>query len=166
MKNSRGFTLIELIVSFSIFVVLITLTTGTFIQALKTQGVVSGLSASMNEVSFVTEQMTREIRTGTNFSNVDSEKKTIRFINANREQVFYRYIDKRIERCSLPAGTTGECIYKALTSPSVKIANLRFRLENTRPAEGAPRITIVTSVAGPKDININLQTTVSARNID
>src|SRR3989344_8454344 len=127
MRGNKGFTLIELIVSFSIFIVLITLTTATFAQTLKTQRIVGSLSVAMNEVSFVTEQMAREIRTGTKFKNIDSEGKTIQFINANDEQVVYRYkeIDKRnkrIERCFLPSGTEGECSnYEALTSPEVEI---------------------------------------------
>lgn len=168
MSKNNGFTLIELIVSFSVFVVLITLTTGTFIQALKTQRVVSGLSASLNDVSFVTEQMAREIRTGTNFGNADSEQKSLRFINANKEQIIYRFkeVGKRIERCRLPAGAPEEC--NDLTSPEVKINRLNFILQGNRPGEGAPRITIITSVTDPEGIgiNVNLQTTVSARNID
>ncbi|MEX2033512.1 MAG: type II secretion system protein [Candidatus Colwellbacteria bacterium] len=167
MKNNKGFTLIELIVSFSIFIVLITLTTATFVQTLKTQQIVGGLSASMNEVSFVTEQMAREMRTGTDFKNIAGEE-TIQFTNANSELVSYKKVNNGandgIARC------VGACEadqdYQLLTSPEVKINVLKFILMGNGRDDGAPRITIVTAVQGPKDINVNLETTVSARNID
>lgn len=168
MKSYRGFTLIELIVSFSIFIVLVTLTTATFAQALRSQRVVSDLSVSMNEVSFATEQMMREIRTGANFQikNVAGEE-AFQLTNANNEQVNYRYgrIEKRIERCFLPAGTTGECgDYKALTSPAVKISTLKFILKGSGGIDGAARVTIITAVTDLRGIvNVNLETTVSAR---
>ena len=69
-----------------------------------------------------------------------------------------------IARC---AGTCeADQDYQLLTSPEVKISVLKFILMGNGRDDGAPRITIVTAVAGPKDINVNLETTVSARNID
>src|SRR3989344_4766166 len=120
MRSNKGFTLIELIVSFSIFIVLITLTTATFAQTLKTQQVVGGLSASMNEVSFVTEQMAREMRTGTDFKNIADEE-TIQFTNANSELVSYKKVNNGVNggiaRC---AGTCeADQDYQLLTSPEV-----------------------------------------------
>ena len=163
MKQEKGFTLIELIVSFSIFIVLITLTTATFAQTLKTQQIVGGLSVSMNEVSFVTEQMAREIRTGTDFKNIAGEE-TIQFTNAKGEKANYKKISNGIARC------VGECgadlDYKLLTSPDVKISALKFILRGNSRADGAARVTIITAVAGPKDINVNLETTISARVIE
>ncbi len=162
-KQGDGFTLIELIVSFSIFIVLITLTTATFAQTLRTQRIVGDLSVAMNEVSFVTEQMAREIRTGTNFGVAGEE--TIQFTNANNEQVSYKRVNngvnKGIGRCAGACGAESD--YKPLTSPDVKISTLNFILMGDGRANGAWRITIITAVQGPKDINVNLETTISAR---
>ena len=169
MNKEGGFTLIELIVSFTIFIALISLTTLTFTQTLQTRRVVSDLSASMNNIAFVTEQMAREIRTGTDFKNIADEG-TIRFTNANNEQVSYKKIDIGKDKHGI-----GRCVescdadrdYKVLTSPDVKIDNLKFILKGTERGDGfAPRITIITAVAGPKGISVPLQTTISARVID
>ena len=158
-----GFTLIELIVSFSIFVVLVALTTATFAQTLRTQRIVSNLSVSMNEVAFVTEQIAREIRTGTDFNNIDSEE-SIRFTNAKNEQVSYKRIGSSIARCV--GSCEADLDYQVLTSPGVKINALKFILKGNGRADGAPRITIVTAVIGPNDIKVNLETTISARVIE
>ena len=167
-SSEVGFTLIELIVSFSIFIVLITLTTATFAQTLRTQRIVGDLSVAMNEVSFVTEQMAREMRTGTKFSAAGAE--TIQFTNANNDQVSYQRIN--IEEAGKKISGIGrQCIgtcgtdpsYKLLTSPDVKISTLNFILMGDGRANGAWRITIITAVQGPKDINVNLETTISAR---
>ena len=164
INKERGFTLIELVVSFTIFIALISFTTLTFTQTLRTGRVISDLNASMNSIAFVTEQMMREIRTGTDFKNFAGEE-TIQFTNANNEQVSYKKINGGIGRCVGNCNT--DLVYKALTSPDVKIDKLKFILRGTRRGDGsAPRITIVTAVAGPKGINIPLQTTISARVIE
>lgn len=165
MNKERGFTLIELVVSFTIFIALISFTTLTFTQTLRTGRVISDLNASMNSIAFVTEQMMREIRTGTDFENFAGEE-TIRFTNANDERVSYKKINNDgIGRCVGNCNT--DLVYEALTSPDVKISNLKFILRGTRRGDSsAPRITIVTAVAGPKGINIPLQTTISARVIE
>jgi len=168
MNKEGGFTLIELIVSFTIFIALISLTTLTFTQTLQTRRVVSDLSASMNNIAFVTEQMAREIRTGTDFKNIADEG-TIRFTNANNEQVSYKKVNNGVNdgigRCVESCDADRD--YKVLTSPDVKIDNLKFILKGTERGDGfAPRITIITAVAGPKGISVPLQTTISARVID
>src|SRR3972149_4343197 len=168
MNKEGGFTLIELIVSFTIFIALISLTTLTFTQTLQIRRVVSDLSASMNNIAFVTEQMAREIRTGTDFKNIADEG-TIRFTNANNEQVSYKKVNNGVNdgigRCVESCDADRD--YKVLTSPDVKIDNLKFILKGTERGEGfAPRITIITAVAGPKGISVPLQTTISARVID
>ncbi len=161
MKKEEGFTLIELIVSFTIFIALISLTAVTFTQTLKTQRVVSDLSTSMSNVAFVTEQIAREIRTGTDFS---SNSEALLFTNAKGERVSYKKTDGGIGRCvgSCEAGS-----YKVLTSPEVKIETLKFILKGAEKGDNfSPRITIITNVAGPKGINLPLQTTISARVIE
>jgi len=165
INKEGGFTLIELVVSFTIFIALISFTTLTFTQTLRTGRVISDLNASMNSIAFVTEQMMREIRTGTDFENIAGLEETIRFTNANDERVSYKKINDGIGRCVGSCNT--DLIYKALTSPDVKIDKLKFILRGTKRGDGsAPRITIVTAVAGPKGINIPLQTTISARVIE
>lgn len=160
INKESGFTLIEFVVSFSVFVILISLTTIVFTQTLRTQRVVSDLNIAMNNVAFITEQMAREIRTATEFGDTNGEFGSIQFTNAKGEQVSYKKIGDSIGRC------VEGC--SVITSPEAKIKNLTFilRLDDGRGDKTAPRITIITSVAGPKGIDVNLQTTISARVIE
>lgn len=63
-KHRAGFTLIETMISIGIFMVLVTIAIGGFVQALHTQGEVGKLISAQSNVSLGIEQMTREIRTG------------------------------------------------------------------------------------------------------
>lgn len=164
MKD-KGFTLIELIISFSVFVILVSLAAIIFTQTLRTQKVITDLNVAMNNVSFVTEQMAREIRTGTEFTDTSGEVELLQFTNAEGERVSYKKLDKSIGRCVGDCGTDAD--YSPITSPEAQIKNLKFILRGTeRGDNAAPRITIITSVAGPKAIDINLQTTISGRVIE
>jgi type II secretory pathway pseudopilin PulG len=63
-KMKAGFTLVETLVSVGIFMILVTIAVGGFVQALHTQGEVTQLISAQSNVSLGVEQMAREIRTG------------------------------------------------------------------------------------------------------
>jgi len=157
-KKQEGFTLIELMVSSAIFVVLISVASGTFISALRTQRIVTDLSESMNNVSFVIEQIAREIRVGFEFSGGG---KRLQFTNSDGVLIEYRHLDKGIQRRENSEG------WETITSPDVEVGDLRFLLRGEESGDGEPpRVTITMSVVGEKGIEVNLQTTVSSRNLD
>jgi len=157
-KRQKGFTITELIISSGLFVVLISLASGAFIQSLRTQRIVTNLSASMNDVAFVTEQISREIRTGFGFT---SGGDSLSFTNARGESVTYSADGSKIRR------REGAGEWKNLTGDGVNIDNLEFILQGESSGDGEPpRITILMSVLGEKEIRVNLQTTVSSRILD
>ncbi len=64
-ESSRaGFTLVETMISIGIFMILVTIAVGGFVQAIHTQGEVSKLISAQSNVSLGIEEMAREIRTG------------------------------------------------------------------------------------------------------
>ncbi len=159
MKNKfsskNGFTLVELLVAMSLFVVVVALASGIFIQALRTQRATVALIAANNNASLAIEQMMREIRTGKNFTveGVNSgEGQSLDFQNARQEAVNYSLTNKSIARNN-----------NALTAENILVENLKFNLLAGLP----PRITIVLQISAlgvpaPGSF-INLQTTVSPR---
>ena len=157
-KRATGFTLIELLISTSLFIILISLASGTFVNMLRIQRVSMSLSRSMNDISFVLEQMSREIRVGFGFGA--STENVLRFTNSEGNSVSYKLVGDGIERCE-----SGNC--KILTAPDVKMDRLKFDLQGQNAGDSeAPRITIRLSVVGEKDIRINLQATTSSRITD
>jgi len=101
--------------------------------------------------------MAREIRVGFQFSDGGD---TLRFVNSNGEDVIYRLLDKGIERCE-------DASCETITTPDVNVDNLEFILQGEENGDGEPpRITILISILGEKDISVNLQTTISSRVLD
>lgn len=165
-KNAaRGFTLIELLVSSGLFLVLVALASGTFVNTLRTQRTVVGLAEGMNNAAFAIEQIAREARVGFNFESASPD--TITFTNADGEDVSYSRIVVD------GVGAIGRCVgagcstYTPMTSPAIDIESLEFVLQGANRGDGLPpRVTILITVRGEKDIRVNLQTTVSSRILD
>jgi prepilin-type N-terminal cleavage/methylation domain-containing protein len=167
-NSNNGFTVVELIVSMALFVVLAALASGTFIQTLRTQRMITSLAAANDNATQTLERITREIRTGFIFS-VPSEG-ILKFINYEGDAVTYKMISD-----SSGSGSVGKCVgdtgcdedknFKLITPPEVKIKNLKFRLKGDVNDGFAPRVTIVLEVASVNDMKTNLQTTVSARTL-
>ena len=167
ISNSRGFTIVELLVAMGLFVILIGIATGGFIRALRTQRLIVALMAANDNVNLTLEQMAREIRTGYNFSKISDTE--LQFVNANNIVVFYRLNEGAIER-----GTEDVFLqrtYRKITADNVKIIGFNINLLGNNPGDGyPPRITISLSVGIPnkyfENVSTNIQTTISARVLD
>lgn len=161
--NKKGFTIIELMVATSLFLVLVAVATGTFIQTLKTQRTITELAAANDNATQAVEQMSREIRTGFNF--VESTNTILKFTNYRSEQVSYKLVGNSISRCV--GGCQADTDFLPITAPEVKVERLNFTTSGINLTDNfPPRITITLSIMGPKNIKVNLQTTVSSRVIE
>ncbi|MGB9848014.1 MAG: PilW family protein [Minisyncoccia bacterium] len=159
--QSKGFTLIEILVATAIFLTIISITTATFLTSLRTQRY---LLASINgtaNLAYALEVMGREIRMGKSFF-VPTED-TINFLNVNNDAIVYRLNPdtQQIER-SIGGGP-----FKTLTSPDVRVLSLRFIIKGNERNDGQQvKVTIllkVASYAGRRQIESNIQTTISSR---
>jgi prepilin-type N-terminal cleavage/methylation domain-containing protein len=159
----KGFTMVELLVAMGIFLIVVTVSSVIFVNSLKSQRLLTALMAVNDNAVLSLEQMTREIRTGTNFSGSDSE---LIFVNAKGESAVYR-LDAA--KNVLEKGVNG--VFSAITADNVEVKTFRAILRGHNPGDGEPpRITVSLRVSGKlkdlREIITNLQTTVSARNID
>ncbi len=156
LKTSSGFTIIELIVAMSLFVIVIGIASGTFIRSLRTQRQTVALMAANNNASFTLEQMVREIRTGSAFSSGGSR---LSFTNYEDEMVEYAFADGVIMRNGRP-----------LTAKNVLVTYLSFSLSGAGVDDGlSTRVTIRMGVSGRGALETfvtRLQTTVAARVLD
>ena len=172
IKNSKGllseagFTIVELLVAMTLFVTLMSIVSGVFVRSLRTQRATAALIAANSNASLAMEQMSREMRTGSQFSGGGSE---IRFTNAKKEKVVYRW---NSTSGSVERSNDDGAAFKILTADNVKIKNLFFILfQGPSLADQYPdRITMVLQV-GAAGIFIdapvvNIQTTVSSRVIE
>lgn len=169
--SKYGFTVIELMVAMSMFLVLIGVATGTFLETLRMQKVITELTAANNNATQAIEQISREIRTGFNFQ--ESTKDILKFVNYKSELVWYKLGTSNDSDVCDQTGDAVGCLLKsndggstwsAITAPEVKVKRFDVIVAG---AEGTdlfpPRVTLVISIAGPKNIDVNLQTTISSR---
>jgi len=78
----EGFTLVELLVAMSVFIIVLTLAVAVFVNALRSQRFLTKLMAVNNNAGLVLEQMAREMRTGYKFIGSASCSPSISFSNS------------------------------------------------------------------------------------
>jgi len=167
ISNSKGFTIIELIVAMGLFLVAISIATGGFIRSLRTQKDLTELLSINDNAGLALEQMAREMRTGYNFSKVSESE--IQFVNSGNVVVYYRLNNGTLER-----GETDQFLqitYRKITADSVRITNFKITLMGNLPGDGfPPRITVSISVSGKgrdtQNVSTDIQTTISSRTLD
>ena len=156
-----GFTMVELLVATGLFVIVISVTSGIFVQSLRSQRSVVALMSANDNASLSIEQMSREIRIGSLFST-NADHSQLNFISQRAGEVTYKFNkeDNSIERNGI-----------AISSRNVKIVRLFFDLLGEELGDGqSTRVTIRLGVSAIDsrvgDIITNLQTTVSSRQLD
>ena len=186
-SNKSGFTLVEVLVAIAIFSVVISIAMGGFVMILRGQRQAASLVSAGNNVSFAMEQMAREIRTGYNFcrpgSNCDTTqlgcppgctfvtKNELDFLNANGSPVIYCLNGTIIERSVTANALCGDASFQPITSSNILVQRLSFTFfGNLSNDLWPPRIVISIGVSSKEaqlaGDSINLQTTVSARQLD
>lgn len=156
LNSKDGFTLIELMVAMSLFVIVVGIASGTFVRSLRTQRQVVSLMAANDNASFALERMVREIRTGTAFSSAGDR---LSFTNDEGEAVSYDIAEGAVRRNGQP-----------LTASTVLATHLAFSLSGAEVGDGqSTRVTIFLGVSARgrmESFVTRLQTTVSARVLD
>lgn len=164
----------ELLVAMTVFLVVIGLSSGIFLQTLKTQRAITKMSENMNNITLALEQMAREIRTGFEFKGDGKlELEELEFRNGFGDYVTYTLVipknngDKgAIGRCERPQ--EGVCNtdedFDLITSPDVDIENLVFYIQND--LNRSPLVTVAAEMVIDREATITLQTSVSSRILD
>lgn len=176
--KEKGFTLIELMVSITLFSVVLVVTLGSIVTIADSNKKARSLMSVMNNLNFSIDSMTRSIKSGSigstggvtgggncftteqiNYDAVDS---------FSRERVEYCFVEDadgngRIDKTIGSGGTT-----IPLTSPDVDVDYLRFRA--LTGDSGQPRVSIVlegtVKVSETISSRFTIQTTVAQRQLN
>lgn len=177
LKN--GFTLVELLVSLTLFSFLIFISLGSFLSILNGQRKASSLQISQDNLRFSFEFMSREIIAGNSYycgvpsdplsylpQDCVSGDSSFTFRNAEGKVVIYRISGGQLERVSVSESTTS-----LMSSPDVIFKSLAFYVFGAqRRDQRQPKVIISAEVeageSGTTKSVINLQTTVSQRTPD
>lgn len=164
--NSKGYTLVELLVAMSVFVIITSVAVGGYVRGIKTSRQASALAAANSNISSALEQMMREIRTGFSISNCPGgcvSFYNLPITNNLRKKITYKIIGNQITRGEGEININ----FIPITDSKVKINRLEFYspiLPDHYPKRVVIKIDIKTDEPGVEDGIIHLQTTVSARN--
>ncbi len=96
-KNSRGFTLVELLVAMGIFMAVTGIVSTSFIKSMRAQKTSVALMSANDGIVLALEQMARELRTGSDFSEAQDDQE-LTFVNYKKETVKYTLSGGAIEK--------------------------------------------------------------------
>ena len=174
--KQKGFTLVELLITASIFSIVMVIITGIFVYAIRTQMFLFTSKKIIAETSYAMEYMSRALRVakkdhlgnciGTNYNyEVTYGGQGIKFINplqGDKCQEFY--LDPTTHTIKFNNGS--EVIQ--LTSDGIKIANLHFEVFGDSPGDPLqPFVRILIEAQTRQGGSpLRLQTSISQRDPD
>ncbi|MCK4520859.1 prepilin-type N-terminal cleavage/methylation domain-containing protein [Candidatus Parcubacteria bacterium] len=171
--NKKAFTLIEILVAVTIFVLVVAAAIGIFVSSMQGKERVNQLKEIEDNARYVMEMMSREIRMGYEIASdeadtfdseidfVDSSVVSIKLCRADENgncDSNGDYLAKR-EESAAPSSN------HLITSSKVKITNLIFYVNDFDLTNSPqPRVTISMTVASKDDaVSMDFQTTLSPR---
>lgn len=190
----RGFTLIELMVSVTIFIIVMTISLGAMLSISSADRKAESVKTIMNNLNFALDSMTRTVRTGYGYGcptvgtdcNTGSGGSQIVVTSASGQVVSYCLGLSGATSCNTtapttqcPTGSTCSILrrygvsgnFVQMTAPEVRIANLSFYvLGSTAGDTTQPRVVItldgVVNTGDSTPTAFQIQTTATQRLYD
>jgi len=181
--KSQGFTLVEMLVTVTVFSLIVGTSTGIFVSAIKIQRYNLATQELLNQTSYALEYMDRFLRmarkdmtgtclttagAGANYEN-PSGNATIQFLNYNGVcQKFYLGGSKLMVDLDVSDSFAGEF---DLTSGKFNVTSLKFQIAGEQQTDiYQPRVTIFMTIESNSPIQpkpkLTVQTTISQRALD
>lgn len=189
-RHQRGFTLVEVLVSLSIFMIVVTISVGALMMIITASTKAQNSQQVMTNLTFTLDDMTRDIRTGTDYYcgaaaslpvdgvstadcasgssgfsfNESGDSLTKNTTNHSR-RIAFRLNGTAIER------RLGNDAWEPLTASDVVITNFAFYVNGSSPTDTAqPVVTIyIKGYTGTNDdtqSQFNIETTVVQQVLD
>ncbi|MHB1316870.1 MAG: PilW family protein [Minisyncoccota bacterium] len=176
---NKGFTLIEIMVSLSVFIVIMTVSLGSILSIIDSNSKSQNKKVSMDNLNFALESMSRTVRFGTNYycgtTSSNPPPSNDCNVNTNNNSLSIRSSDGSLIVYSLSGGRIIKTVNGTsdpMTSSEITVTRLSFYVFNSAvwPDLGQPRVVMVLSgYVGNKvstKSSFNLQTMMSQRKLD
>lgn len=167
ITNQRGFTLIEILVAVAVFVSMVSIASGLFSYNAKSQRANLVSQELLEQASYLSEYMSRSIRmakkdtsgacTGSAKTNYAFSGNCLKFVNykGNCQQFCLEGTRLKDESGNY------------LTSQSLQVTSFQVSLVGqTQNDDLQPKVTFSLGIVGSQGLPINIQTTLSQRNLD
>lgn len=173
VKAERGFSIVELLVAFTIFSLIMVTAIGALTSVISANRKARSIQSVMNNLNFALESMARNIRVGTVYHcktgspNLPPDGgKGIGQIGAPKDcknggelfafeandgdpsdttdQIVYRFANGRIEKCELNCAKGLGGDYISITAPNVVIDDFRFYVQGAKRGDNKQPYVIMT----------------------
>ena len=189
----KGFTLVEMLISVSIFSIVMLASVGAVFSIVAANQQAHSIKSVMTNLDFALQSMTRDIRLGSRYAcgvsvplnsmqdcptgdvvfrfkaNRDMNGDGNYVVSDNYDQVEYSLVNGQIQKKIYDTTTT----YFPITAPEVHITSLKFYASGSGSGDGKqPKVVMViqgysgVNGSGSTQSNFNIQTTVTQRAID
>lgn len=172
LKADRGFTLVEMLVSISVFLVVMLVAASSLLSIIDGNAKAQSLKSAINNLNFALESMQKNIRVGKDYPT--SSGSIFQFTSYEdsdnsgaNDTVIYKLIGESIKRCVVAGSNScsGNDKFTTITAPEVHIDYINF-YPSVSGTENPRVLIVVGGYAGEKErikTKFNLQTTVSQR---
>lgn len=191
--SRRGFTLVEMIVAFGIFSIVMVVAVGSLVSLIEANHKAQALKTVVNNMHFALENISRNLRTGLVYhcdiaegtltmarDCAQNPASSIIFTARNGKRMVYKYTPTTesygfIDRAVIATGEewrlNDPTTFVPITSPEIRIEQLRFYVDGTGTADHEqPRVLIVAkgSLQGKSKVisRFTIETLVSQRFLD
>lgn len=191
-KNSKGFTLIEMIVSIGLFTIVMFIATSAFLAVVNADRKSRSVRIAADNLNLSLEDMQRRIKTGLNYYCGTSASLTMVLdCPGATSAISFSFLEQDGQtRTIYTYDPTAKAIYREssgvsvlyypgekvrVTAPEISINSVKFIVKGSTPgviADGGDSVqayvTIVIngSIAGATPTNFNIQTMITQRNYD
>lgn len=184
-QQNKGFTLIEAVVSVSIFVTVMMVSAGALLSIIDANRKSHALKSVMDNLNFALENIARTARVGSDYvcgpesSNPnpnppncpvvqpgDTYNRVFKFTSQRDEPVYYKFAKDSVTNKGRIYISVDNEPYEPLTSNQLDIQDMRFYVSGEGNAAAHPRVVIsLNGRAGEGKYvsNFNIQTTISQR---
>jgi prepilin-type N-terminal cleavage/methylation domain-containing protein len=171
-KYEKGFTLMEVMVSVTIFTIIVTIGMGALITIFKTLQKTRADRQTIDSISFVMDTMTRRIRTGKEYTSSDAGG-GIKFIDQENVSVsFYKDSDSegnsRIYMIDGAFGNQNDPV--DITPENFTVKDFELTIIGTDPSDGIQPMVAINLKGvvrnGQQESQLAVQTIVSQRLLD
>lgn len=173
-NRTKGFTLIEIMISTAIFSFVMVVAIGAFMSSSQSSKKSRALRVAMDNVNFAMDNITRDLRVGYNYAD-NSPNSQISFSpydgSIARRYFYLNTATNSVDVCdnALPPNPGASC--SSLTSPEIEIKNLRFTLYNSANVSAYTQPSVYIEMEGEVNVSgvvetFDLQTLASQRNAE
>jgi prepilin-type N-terminal cleavage/methylation domain-containing protein len=148
--HMRGFTLVEIIVSTGLFSVVMLVSTAAYLTIITLDKEARATNELVVNLSFAVDSISRNIRTGTNYSCAGGSNGTcsqFSFVDSQRQKVTYLLKGTTVGQCVFPENSTALCnssVAVSLTDPRINVTALTFVVRGVGAGDYAEPRTILS----------------------